>query len=120
MHHHGRAGVVAVGVDSPPRERVAAAVGGGGDELPATLGPESDLVTEIARDPEDLLRRPERDGRPTIGILLAATATGNDAVIECVVCGFDTPLAVSTYIATAARPEDVRRAPRWSWTSPTS
>jgi hypothetical protein len=57
---------------------------------------------------DDLLRRPEHDDGPTIGILLAATR--NDVVVEYALRGLGTPLAVSTYTTTAALLEDVRRA----------
>ena len=57
---------------------------------------------------DDLLRRPEHDDGPTIGILLAATR--DDVVVEYALRGLDTPLAVSTYTTTASLPDDVRRA----------
>lgn len=56
----------------------------------------------------DLMRRPEHEDGPTIGILLAATR--NDIVVEYALRGFDTPLAVSTSRTTAALPDDVRHA----------
>lgn len=57
---------------------------------------------------DDLMRRPEHDDGPTIGILLAATR--DDVVVEYALRGFDTPLAVSTYTTAAALPDDVREA----------
>jgi len=55
---------------------------------------------------DDLLRRPEHDDGPTIGILLAATR--NDVVVEYALRGLDTPLAVSTYTTTASMPAELR------------
>jgi len=57
---------------------------------------------------DDLLRRPEHDDGPTIGILLAATR--NDVVVEYALRGLDTPLAVSTYTTTASMPAELRRS----------
>ena len=57
---------------------------------------------------DDLMRRPEHDDGPTIGILLAATR--DDVVVEYALRGYDTPLAVSTYTTTAALPEEIRTA----------
>lgn len=72
--------------------------------VPEHLGQLNFYVTAV----DELLRRPEHDDGPTIGILLAATR--NDVVVEYALRGWDTPLAVSTYTTTAALPEDVRRA----------
>jgi len=73
-----------------------------GPAAPEHLGQLNFYVNVI----DDLMRRPEHDDGPTIGILLAATR--NDVVVEYALRGFDTPLAVSTYRTTAALPEAVR------------
>ena len=75
-----------------------------GGAVPAHLGQLNFYVNVI----DDLLRRPEHDDGPTIGILLAATR--NDVVVEYALRGYDTPLAVSTYTTTAALPDEVRTA----------
>jgi predicted nuclease of restriction endonuclease-like (RecB) superfamily len=75
-----------------------------GAAAPAHLGQLSFYVNVV----DDLMRRPEHDDGPTIGILLAATR--NDVVVEYALRGFDTPLAVSTYRTTAALPDEVRAA----------
>ena len=75
-----------------------------GPAAPEHLGQLNFYVNVI----DDLMRRPEHDDGPTIGILLAATR--NDVVVEYALRGFGTPLAVSTYRTTAALPDDVRDA----------
>jgi predicted nuclease of restriction endonuclease-like (RecB) superfamily len=75
-----------------------------GAAAPAHLGQLNFYVNVV----DDLMRRPEHDDGPTIGILLAATR--NDVVVEYALRGFDTPLAVSTYRTTAALPDEVRAA----------
>ena len=75
-----------------------------GPAAPAHLGQLNFYVNVV----DDLMRRPEHDDGPTIGILL--TATRNDVVVEYALRGYDTPLAVSTYRTTTALPDDVRSA----------
>ncbi len=75
-----------------------------GPAAPEHLGQLNFYVNVI----DDLMRRPEHDDGPTIGILLAATR--NDVVVEYALRGFDTPLAVSTYRTTEALPDEVRHA----------
>jgi predicted nuclease of restriction endonuclease-like (RecB) superfamily len=75
-----------------------------GGAVPEHLGQLNFYVNVV----DELMRRPEHDDGPTIGILLAATR--NDVVVEYALRGYDTPLAVSTYTTTAALPDDVRAA----------
>lgn len=55
---------------------------------------------------DDLLRRPEHDDGPTIGILLAAT--NDNIVVEYAMRGLSTPMAISTYTTHRDLPDDVR------------
>jgi len=85
-----------------------------GPAAPEHLGQLNFYVNVI----DDLMRRPEHDDGPTIGILLAATR--NDVVVEYALRSLGTPLAVSTYRTTAAL-RTMFAAPSRRWrTSPTS
>jgi len=75
-----------------------------GPAAPEHLGQLNFYVNVI----DDLMRRPEHDDGPTIGILLAATR--NDVVVEYALRGFNAPLAVTTYRTTAALPDEIRQA----------